>query len=87
MPRTPIKLNSAGIAELLNGEAAERACRPLAEKALAAAQAGAPVKSGDYRASLHIEEATTDRKVFRVVADVPHAAAVEADTGNLARSL
>ena len=82
-----VKLNHFGMAELLKGAAAEAACRPVAEDVLSRAQGSAPVASGAYRDSLHIVEDETDRKRFRVVSDVPYAMKVEADTGNLARSL
>lgn len=86
--RTKFKLNGSGIEDLLKGSAAEKACRPEAEKVLARAQASAPVVSGAYRDSLHIEEVDhPTRTVWQVVADAPHAMVVESDTGNLARSL
>lgn len=81
------RLNGKGIEELLNGSAAEEACRPRAERVLAAAQAAAPVASGEYQGSLRLVEDSTDRKVFRVVSDAPHAMIVEANTGNLSRAL
>ena len=71
-------LNSGGVRSLLTSKAAG---------VLSAAQASAPVDSGAYRASLHIEQATTDRAVVRVVASVPHAFVVEANTGTLSRAL
>jgi hypothetical protein len=83
-----VKINHRGIAELLKGSAAEKACRPEAEKALERAKAAAPVVSGDYQRSLHIEEVEhPTRKVWRVVADVAYAMKVEADHGTLGRSL
>jgi hypothetical protein len=87
MARSGVKLNHAGMAALLKSAEIRAAVAPHAEQALAAAQAGAPVESGDYKASLHIEHDTTDRAVERVVADVDYAMVVEAKTGNLARSL
>lgn len=71
-------LNSGGVRDLVT----ERA-----ERALSAARASAPVASGAYRESLRVEQATTDRAVARVVADVDYAMVVEAKTGNLARAL
>lgn len=81
------KLNSAGVKEILNGDIARKACRPAAERALAAAQSGAKVDSGEYQDSLHIEEDHTDRLVFRMVADAPHSLAVEARDRTLGRAL
>lgn len=83
-----IKLNSRGIQHyldggggvdaLLEGEAQQRAER---------ARSNAPVESGAYRDSIHVETDHTDRMVKRVVADVPYAMVVEANTGTMARSL
>lgn len=88
MARAGIKLNSSGIQSYLDGgggvdalleaEAQERADR---------ARASAPVASGAYRDSIHVETDHTDRMVKRVVADVPYAMVVEANTGTMARSL
>lgn len=87
MAKNRVKLNSAGMQSLLNDPkvAAELARRmgPV----LAQAQANAPVDTGTYRDSLHIEAAVTDRVVARVVSDVDYALNVEAGTGNLARAL
>lgn len=82
------KLNHGGIQSYLDGDhGVSSLVRGEAAKVLAAAQAGAPVDSGAYQASLHLEETRTDRLVVRVVADVDYAMIVEANTGNLARSL
>jgi hypothetical protein len=67
-----------GVEAMLDAEAEER---------LARAKASAPVRSGTYRDELHIETDHTDRMVKRIVSSVPYALVVEADTGNLARSL
>ena len=81
------KLNSRGIADVLNSSKVRADLTSRAEAVLSAAQASAPVDTGDYKASLHIEQATTDRAVVRVVSDVPHVMIVEAKTGNLSRAL
>lgn len=80
-------MKSPGIAELLKSDDVRNYVTDRAESVLAAAQASAPIETGAYQASLHIEQATTDRAVTRVVADVDYAHVVEADTGNLARAL
>ena len=85
--RSSVRLNSGGVQELLDGAVGQAVCEPVAQRVLAAAQAGAPVESGDYRSSLRIEVDHTDRVRVSVVADVPHALAVEARTGNLVRAL
>ena len=60
---------------------------PEAEKRAETARANAPVASGAYRDSIHVETDHTDRMVKRVVADVDYALVVEAEHGTLARSL
>lgn len=87
MPNVRIQLNSAGMRELLQSAGVRADLRGRGERVLAAAQASAPVASGEYRASLHIEETTTDRAAVRVVSDSDHALEVEARTGNLSRAL
>ena len=83
-----VKINyGRPFAEILNSGEVRDLCTDRAERALAAAQAAAPVASGTYKASLHVEQATTDRAVARVVADVDYAMVVESKTGNLARAL
>lgn len=85
---TRVKINyGRPFAEILNSREVRDLCTTRAERALSAARSGAPVDSGTYRASLRLEQATTDRAVARVVADVDYAMVVEARTGNLARAL
>lgn len=82
------KLNHGSIQSYLDGGGGvEAMLEAKAQEVLARAQASAPVASGAYRDSLHVETDRTDRMVKRVVADAPHAMVVEANTGNLARSL
>jgi hypothetical protein len=88
MARGTVTMNGAVVQQYLDGDHGVEAL--LEEKAQAAAnkaESGAPVASGAYRASIHVETDHTDRMVKRVVADVPYAFVVEANTGNLARSL
>lgn len=60
----------------------------VAQRAVSEAKATAPVGTGAYRDSIHIEhEQAQHRQVDKVVADVPYAIYVEARTGNLARAL
>lgn len=81
-------LNHAGIAAMLKSPDMEAVVAEEAAAVLARAQAGAPVRTGAYRDSLHV---AIDRHPGRVVAhigsDAPHAATVEAATGNLVRAL
>lgn len=81
-----LKLNSGGFKELLNSGEVRGLLTERAQSVLAAAQASAPVVSGEYQASLHLEQDSTDRARVRVVASAPHALVVEANTGNLARA-
>lgn len=81
------RLNHGGMAELLKSAGVRAALTARQERTLARAKATAPVATGAYRDSLHIEQATTDRAVVRVVSDSAHALVVEANTGNLARAL
>lgn len=82
------KLNSGGIQEYLDGgHGVDTLLHQAAEAAASRAQAGAPVASGAYRDSIHVEEDHTDRLVVRVVADVPYAMIVEANAGNMTRAL
>lgn len=85
--KAQVKLNSAGVESLLGAPGVRAVCREHAEAVAARARASAPVDTGAYRASIHVESDTTDRAVERVVASAPHAMLVEANTGNLARAL
>lgn len=88
MARTGIKLNSAGIQSYLDGGGGvEAVLEAEAQQAAERARANAPVASGAYRDSIHVETDHTDRMVKRVVADVDYAMVVEANTGTMARSL
>lgn len=82
------KLNHAGIQSYLDGAHGVSALvRAEAEQVASRAKSSAPVESGAYQASIHLEETHTDRLVVRVVADVDYAMNVEADHGTLARAL
>lgn len=82
-----IKLDHGGMAALLKSAEVRSALRERAEPVLAAAQADPHDDTGDYEASLHIEDATTDRAVVRVVASDWKAGILEAKYGILARAL
>ena len=88
MASTRVKLNHAGMRELLSGAGTRAILTAEAERILAAAKASAPVDSGEYRDGLHIvQETHGDRAVVRVVGGSDHDMIVEANTGNLAKSL
>lgn len=83
-----IEFNDAFFDELLNSPAVRAKVDLAAQRGLAEARANAPVKSGKYRDSIHIEHVMhAHRQTTLVVADSDHAMAVEARTGNLARSM
>jgi len=82
-----IVLNHAGISEVLSSPGVRAMLTEKAERVAARARGSAPVDTGAYEASIHVEQATTDRAVVRVVAAVPYALVVESRTGNLARAL
>jgi hypothetical protein len=80
--------NDAGIKELLKSSGVEADLVRRAEAAAAAARAGGPQDSGEYVDGIEVEaEQHSDRVVAKVVAKAPHSSHVEANTGNLARSL
>jgi len=82
-----VRLNRAGMRELLRSDGVRHELTRRMDGVESAAKASAPVDSGAYRDSIHVEQDTTDRAVVRVVADADHALVVESKTGNLARAL
>lgn len=84
---TRVTIDHGGMRALLNDPGVRAELTSRMERVLAEAQSSAPVETGEYRSSIHIEQATTDRVAIRVVADSDHALVVEAKTGNLARAL
>ena len=82
-----IRLNHSGMKELLNSSGVRAEMTTRAEQVLAVAQSSAPVASGAYKESLHINQGTTDRAVVNVATDVPYAMKIQSDTGHLLRSL
>ena len=100
MPRVKVKLNSAGMNELLESAAVGSWVGGLAQRAAAQARATAPVVSGEYQSSIfsktvsasslgiHFEGgAAPNRPVGIVASSSDHALVIESRTGNLARSL
>lgn len=82
------KLKQNGLQSYLDGgNGVEALLDAEAQAAADRARSGAPVASGSYRDSIHVETDRTDRMVKRVIADVPYAMVVEANTGNLGRAL
>lgn len=80
--------NAAGFRELLSSSELSAYLQSKGEAVASAARISAPVESGDYRDSIHVEMV---QHPTRIVAQV-HASdwkshIIEADTGNLARAL
>jgi len=68
--------------------AAVQAVTQKANQAAAIARATAPVDTGAYRASIHVEMRSTAHRVIAVVvADAADAGIVESKTGNLVRAM
>ena len=82
------RLNSRTIKDYLDGgHGVEAKLATEAERIAAAARAAAPVDTGAYRASIHVETDRTDRMRKRVIADVPYALVVEAEHGPLGKAI
>ncbi|MCW2165068.1 Bacteriophage HK97-gp10, putative tail-component [Microbacterium hydrothermale] len=74
--------------ELSRGDGVRGVVADAAHTVADIARADAPVASGEYRDSIHVEVAQTDEGVVAtVVADVRHAMIVESREGTLARAL
>lgn len=85
-----VVLDSAGVAALLSESGVQELLTAQAERVAAVARSTAPVKTGAYRDSIHVESGPSPidgRARAIVTADVTYADAVEARTGNLARAL
>lgn len=87
MATTRVVFNSKAAEELLKSPEVRAMLRQRAEAVAARARASAPVNTGDYRNSIQVESATTDRAVERVVAKDRKALIIESRTGNLSRAL
>lgn len=87
MARAKVKLNSAGMAELLKSKDVAADLHRRMEPALDKAKADAPRVSGAYAASLFLHDDVTDRAVCRLATSSPYGMTVESRTGNLAKAL
>lgn len=87
MARVKVRLNSPGMASLLKDAGIRADLTARAEKVAAAARSNAPLDTGEYRSSIFVSQATTDRVAVRVGSSAPHGLIVESRTGNLARAL
>jgi hypothetical protein len=83
-----VNLNGAAIQSLLDGgEGVHEMLMERAQRVLSAAEASAPVLSGEFKSRLGVTEDHTDRLVLRVGSSAPHAHLVEAKHGTMARAL
>lgn len=87
MARLKVKLNSREIGKLLKSSDVDKGMDPMANRVRDRARATAPVRTGRYRDSIHVETETTDRVKKRIGSDVPYGMVIEARTGNLTRAL
>lgn len=88
MARTRTTFNDRGMRQLLRDKGIVRDLTTRMERVLSTAKANAPVLTGAYRDGLHMEQVKhPSRVVVRVVGDTDHDLIVEANTGNLGRSL
>lgn len=88
MARAKVTLSRRGVNEALSQPAMRRELQGIVDRIASAAEATAPVQSGEYRDGIHAE--VDDRWVRprgKVYAEAEHSMAVEAKTGNLARAL
>jgi len=82
-----VKLNRAGMAELLKSSGVRSSLDAPAAAAAAKMRGGAPRNTGALAASVTVWDDTTDRAVKRVGSRLDYALVVEARTGFMARSL
>lgn len=88
MARARVKLDKAGMRELLRSREVQTEMHRKAERAADAARTIAPEVSGDYIASIEpVDDPASDRARSRVVAHVPYALEVEARHRVLGRAL
>lgn len=82
-----IKLDSRGMGAVLKSDEMRPPLRAVAERWAETARSTAPVDTGEYRDSIKVISATTDRAVERVITTAPHGLLVETKTGNLKRAM
>ncbi|WP_269304923.1 HK97 gp10 family phage protein [Aeromicrobium sp. HA] len=87
MARVKVKLNSPGMSSLLKDAGVAAELERRGQAVLNTARATAPVDTGEYRNSLFILPAMTDRAVCRIGTRAPHGMIVEFKSGNLAKAL
>ena len=85
---TEVEFNPKFFETVLRGPKVEALVDAAAGQVLATAKATAPVDTGEYRDSIHIEHHDAAyRRTTRVVADDDKTMLIESKTGNLARAV
>lgn len=87
MARFKVTLNHAGMSELLKSSGVRAMLTTKIQPVYAAAKADPHDETGAYELMLHVEQATTDRAVVRVVSGNWKGHILEAKYGILARAL
>lgn len=83
-----VKFNKAYFDTILKSAGVTALCKQKAEQVASVARSTAPVDTGAYRDSIHVEPVEFSyRKGMRVIADDKKALLVEMKTGNLARAV
>jgi hypothetical protein len=86
--QTTVKFNQSYFDRILKDAAVAQMTMAKANEVCARAKSTAPVLTGSYRDSLHVERRDYPHRTgYLVVGDAPHTLLVEAKTGNLARAL
>jgi hypothetical protein len=84
---TTMRFNNAYFEALERSPQVRAKCEEAANAIAATAQATAPVDTGAYRDSIHVETKVQGRVVALVRADDPASMIIESRTGNLLRAL
>lgn len=80
--------NTWGVKEILDWDSLAAVVKDAADTIADRAKQSAPVRSGGYRDSITVEQSKPhDRRVARVIADVPYALTVEKSHHVLRRAL
>lgn len=89
MARARFRVSYKGIGEILRSEQMKREMQARGDQVKAAAEALAPVDTGNYAASFRVEsgirEGKTRRATAKVINDSPHASYVEWGTSRTPR--
>ena len=87
MARSKVTLIHVGMGQLLRSDSVRGLLTSKAQRVLSAAKADPHDDTGAYENGLHIEQATTDRAVVRVVSGDYKGHILEARYGILSRAL